>query len=151
MTFSRPLINQSACVICLSHIIKTRIAYTVCNPEKVTVIIFIHPALCYKILSGGRVGASKVLVIVTDDKSSGEEPVKEAVKPLQDKGVRIYIVNIGPRPEEQETKDIVSDEKNILTPKTTDELPNIAPELAKKMTDDTNDSKFFAKRASNKY
>ena len=113
-----------------------------CNPKKVTVIIFIHPALCCKILSGGRLGASKVLVIVTDDKSSGEEPVKEAVKPLQGKGVRIYIVNIGPRPDEQETKDIVSDERNILTPKTTDELPNIAPELAKKITDDTNDRKF---------
>lgn len=82
------------------------------------------------------------MVIVTDDKSSGKEPVKEAVKPLQDKGVRIYIVNIGSKPDEGETKDIVPDEKNVLTPKTTDEVPPLAPKLAKKITDDTNDRKF---------
>ena len=83
-----------------------------------------------------------MLIIVTDDKSSGEEPVKEAVKPLQDKGVRIYIVNIGSKPDEDEAKDIVPDDRNLLTPKTTDEIPKLAPELAKKITDDTNDRKF---------
>ena len=83
-----------------------------------------------------------MLIIVTDDKSSGEEPVKEAVKPLQGKGVRIYIVNIGSKPDEEEAKDIVPDNRNILTPKTTDEVPKLPPELAKKITDDTNDSKF---------
>lgn len=69
-------------------------------------------------------------------------PVKEAVKPLQGKGVRIYIVNIGSKPDEEETKDIVPDEKNVLTPKSTDEVPALAPELFKKINDDTNDRKF---------
>ncbi len=82
------------------------------------------------------------MVIVTDDRSSGKEPVKEAVKLLQDKGVKIYIVNIGSKPDEGETKDIVPDEQNVITPKSTDEVPPLAPELAKKITDDTNDRKF---------
>lgn len=110
--------------------------------EKYKLSFSYPPNFILQNLSGGRVSASKVLIIVTDDKSSGKEPMKEAMKPLQDKGVRIYIVNIGTRPDEEETKHIVPDERNILTPKTTDEVPKLAPELAKKITDDTNDRKF---------
>ena len=90
---------------------------------------------------GGRPGASKALIIVTDDRSSGKEPLKDAAKPVQENGVRIFVVNIGSKPDKEETEDIVPDEKNILTPKTTDEVPSIAPELVKKITDDTNDRK----------
>ena len=47
--------------------------------------------------SGGRPGASKALVILTDDPSFGSRPVSEAVKPLQAMGVFVTVVAIGNR------------------------------------------------------
>ena len=81
------------------------------------------------------------MVIVTDDRSSGTEPLKDAVKPILVKGVRIYIVNIGSKPDKEETEDIIPGETNQLTPKITDDVPPLAPELAKRITEDTNESK----------
>ena len=84
----------------------------------------------FDVKSGGRPGASKVLIVVTDDKSTGKEPPKRAVKPLREKGVRIYIVNIGENTDEDELKDIVPTEKNIYSAKSHTEIPRIAPKLA---------------------
>lgn len=114
-----------------------------------TKILFLQLLECYNYLLGGRAGSSKALIIVTDDKSSGKEPVKEAVKPLQDKGVRIYVVNIGSKPDEEETKDIVPDENNVMTPKTTDDVPSLSAGLVQKITDDVNNRKFWLYLSSN--
>ena len=84
----------------------------------------------FDVKSGGRPGALKVLVIITDGKSTGEEPPKRAVKPVKEKGVRVYVVNIGEDTDKDELKDIVPTEKNIYPAKTTAQLPNIAPKLA---------------------
>ena len=83
----------------------------------------------FHVKSGGRPGASKVLIIVTDGKSSGKEPPKRAVKPVKEKGVRVYVVNIGEDTDKDELKDIVPTEKNIYPAKTPKEVPTIAPKL----------------------
>lgn len=64
------------------------------------------------------------------------------MKPLEDTGVRIYVVNIGAKPDKEETKDIVPDVENVFTPKTTDEVPALAPDIVNKLKEDTNDRKF---------
>lgn len=91
--------------------------------------------------NGGRPGASKALVILTDDKSTGKEPLKEAVIPLNDKGVRIYVVNIGPNTDEKEITDVVPSNKTVFNTITTTDVPPLAPELVKRITSDTNKRK----------
>ena len=90
----------------------------------------------FAVKSGGRPGASKVLIIVTDGKSTGKEPPKRAVKPLKEKGVRIYVVNIGEDTDKDELKDIVPTIKNIHPVKTPNEVPSVVPKLVDDMKND---------------
>ena len=92
--------------------------------------------------SGGRPGASKVLIIITDGKSSGEEPPKRAVKPVKEKGVRVYVVNIGEDTDKDELEDIVPTEKNIYPVKNPDEVPRVAPKLVEDIDKDIKKRKF---------
>ena len=93
--------------------------------------------------SGGRPGASKVLIIVTNGKSTGKEPPKRAIKPLKEKGVRVYVVNIGEDTDKDELKDIVPTEKNIypVTPPIK-EKPTAAYKMAGDIKDDIKKRKF---------
>ena len=90
----------------------------------------------FDVKSGGRPGATKVLIIVTDGKSTGEESPKRAMKPVKEKGVRIYVVNIGDDTDKDELKDIVPTEKNIYPVKNPDEIPNITPKLVEDIKKD---------------
>ena len=87
--------------------------------------------------SGGRPGASKVLIIVTGGASTGKEPPKRAIKPIKEKGVRVYVVNIGEDTDEDELKDMVPTEKNIYSVKTPiKKKPVVAYKLAGDIEDD---------------
>lgn len=96
--------------------------------------------------SGGRPGASKVLIIVTNGKSTGKEPPKRAVKPLKEIGVRVYVVNIGEFTDKDELKDMVPTEKNIYrveTPIKKDKKPIVAPKLVEDIKDDVKKRKQY--------
>ena len=86
--------------------------------------------------SGGRPGASKVLIIVTDGKSTGKEPPKRAVKPVKEKGVRVYVVSIGEDTDKDELKDIVPTDENMYPVKNPDEAPSVAPKLVEDIKKD---------------
>ena len=87
--------------------------------------------------SGGRPGASKVLIVVTGGKSSGKEPPKRAIKPVKEKGVRVYVVNIGEVTDKEELKDMVPTKKNIYPVKPPlKEKPSVAYKLAGDIEDD---------------
>ena len=95
----------------------------------------------FDVKSGGRPGASKVLIIVTDGTSSGKEPPKRAVKPVKEKGVRVYVVIIGEDTDKDELKDIVPTEKNIYPVKNPDQVPDVAPKLVDDIAKDIKKSK----------
>ena len=96
----------------------------------------------FDVKSGGRPGASKVLIIITDGKSTGEEPPKRAVKPVKEKGVRVYVMNIGEDTDKDELKDIVPTEKNIYPVKNPDEVPSVAPKLVEDIDKDIKKRKY---------
>ena len=98
----------------------------------------------FAVKSGGRPGASKVLIIVTDGKSTGKEPPKRAVKPLKEKGVRVYVVSLGDDTDKDELKDIVPVEKNIYPVKKPTETPRVAPKLFEDVGKDIKKRKLFA-------
>ena len=96
--------------------------------------------------SGGRPGASKVLIIVTNGKSTGKEPPKRAVKPLKEKGVRVYVVNIGEFADKDELKDMVPTEKNIYRVEAPVEKKKkliVVPKLVNDIKDDLKKRKYL--------
>ena len=97
----------------------------------------------FDVKSGGRPGASKVLIIVTDGKSTGKEPPKRAVKPLKEKGVRVYVVNIGEDTDKDELKDIVPTDENIYPVKNPDEVPDVATKLVDDIKKDIKKRRFW--------
>ena len=91
----------------------------------------------FKAKSGGRPGASKVLIVVTSGKSTGKEPPKRAIRPVKEKGVRVYVVNIGEDNDKDELKDMVPTEKNIYSVKAPiKEKPFVAYKLVGDIKDD---------------
>ena len=97
----------------------------------------------FAVKSGGRPGASKVLIIVTDGKSTGRVPPKRAVKPVKEKGVRVYVVNIGEDTDKDELKDIVPTEDNIYSVKTPKKTPTLAPRLLEDIEKDVKKRKLI--------
>lgn len=94
--------------------------------------------------SGGRPGASKVLVIVTSGSSTGKEPPKRAIKPVKEKGVRVYVVNIGDEIDKDELKDMVPTKKNIYSVKQpVKKKPILGYKLAGDIKDDLKKRMFY--------
>ena len=86
----------------------------------------------FTVPAGGRADASKVLVVITDSKSTGKEPLKKAVKPLQDKGIRVFVVDIGDKTDPGELRDITPSDEEVNKVKN----PEGAPKVADKLSDD---------------
>ena len=80
--------------------------------------------------AGGRADAAKILVVVTDGKSSGKTPLKEVAKPLKEEGIRVYVVDIGDETDPQELRDITPSDKNVIKAKNPKETPKMAGKLA---------------------
>ena len=86
----------------------------------------------FTVPEGGRADAAKVLVVITDSKSTGKEPLKDVVKPVRDKGIRVYVVNIGEETNPDELRDITPSENEIKKVKN----PEDAPKISDKLVDD---------------
>lgn len=82
----------------------------------------------------GRVGASRALVIITAGKSTGSQPLREAIKPLQKKGVRMYVVTVGDGVDKDEINSIVPTKDNVFptTPENPGEVANDVAQVIKK-------------------
>ena len=89
----------------------------------------------FDVSSGGRPGASKVLVVLTHGKSSGETSPVDTVKPLKDIGVNVFVINIGPKADPEEAMKIATSEKHVVAvddpDNTPDAIGNVVDRLAK--------------------
>lgn len=86
--------------------------------------------------NGARPGVPKLLILVTDGTSTGDEPLKEAVKGLLKKGVVIYVVGIGGQINDQELKDVTPSDSNIFKTKNFDTITLVTPSLVEKILGD---------------
>ena len=68
----------------------------------------------FKSTSGGRPTAQKKLVILTASKSTGAEPVQEAVIPVISEGIEVYVVAVGSRVDRKEVQGIVGPNNDRL-------------------------------------
>jgi hypothetical protein len=92
----------------------------------------------FDVTAGGRPGASKVLIILTRGKSSGDTSPAEAVKPLKDMSVNVFVVNIGPKVDPEEAKDIATSEKHVVPVDDPDQTPEAMGRVVDKLTKDLN-------------
>lgn len=84
---------------------------------------------------GSRPGIPKVVVLLTVSKSTGDEPLGDAVKPLTDLGVRVYVIAVGGKTD-ADLEDIVLDEGGIIPVPTDGQLPRLVLNALKKITVD---------------
>ena len=88
----------------------------------------------------GRVGAARSLVIITAGKSTGSQPLQETIKPLQKKGVRVYVVSVGDNVDDDEIDSIVPTEHNVF-PANPDNPVQVADEITQVIKKDVKESK----------
>ena len=93
--------------------------------------------------SGGRPGASKILIVVTDDSSTSFQPIGEAVKPLATAGILVHVVAIGVRIPFKELQDMTPGDQNIHKVATPEEVPPKATIIADAIDEAIQESKLF--------
>lgn len=101
----------------------------------------------FAVPAGGRADAGKVLIVITDSKSTGKVQLKEAVKPAQDKGILVFVVDIGDETDPMELSDITPSNDEIKKVETPDDAPKIADKLADDIQRALRKSKFGIFRA----
>ena len=89
----------------------------------------------FDLSAGGRPGASKVLIILTHGKSSGDSSPVDAVKPLKDIGVNVFVINIGPNADPEDAMKIATSDKHVIPVddpnKTPEAIGNVVDRLTK--------------------
>ena len=83
----------------------------------------------FAVPAGGRADAGKVLVFITDSKSTGKDPLKVAVKPVHEKGILVYVVDIGDKTDPKELRDLTPSEKEVKKVKNPEDAPKVSDEI----------------------
>ena len=86
--------------------------------------------------NGGRPDATKALVVITDSKSTGKTPLREAAERLKEKGIRVVVVDIGERTDPRELRDLTSSDKYVKKAKSPKEAAKLGGEVANSVLKD---------------
>jgi hypothetical protein len=78
---------------------------------------------------GSRPGASKALILVTDDMSTGTQSLRDAAEPLRKKGVPVYVVTIGSRYDVKEIKDLSPSPGYVISVDQPKDVENLGPKI----------------------
>lgn len=82
------------------------------------------------LLKEGRANAKKVLVVISDKRStSSDSEIENEVKPLRDNDILVIPVALGNEADEKQLKSLVDDENSLVTAKTTDDTTDIKNKL----------------------
>lgn len=95
----------------------------------------------FSVESGGRPGASRVLVVLTAGRSTGQLPLPEAITPLAKQGVRVYVVSVGDKVDKKEIHSIASPEQ--VFPATPDDPQAVVRKIIKTINKDVQDRKYY--------
>ena len=94
----------------------------------------------FSVALGGRPSAKKILVVIAASNTTAKEALKEAAKPLKERGVRIYVIALHDADPEV-LSELVPDKKKIKKIKDKKKLPLLHEELSKLIEDDLIKSK----------
>ena len=74
--------------------------------------------------NGGRPAASRVLVLLTDDKPNKD--LTMVAEPLKESGVRVYVVTVGDKVSPDDFIDVVPGKSTTYPANVTDEVPDLS-------------------------
>ena len=94
----------------------------------------------FSVESGGRPGASRALVVLSAGKSTGQQPLPEAIIPLEKQAVRVYVVSVGDKTDKEEIHSIVSPSQ--VFPTTPDDPQDVARKIMQTINKDVKDRKY---------
>ena len=84
----------------------------------------------YTSKQGSRVGVPKVVIVLTGSKSTGREPLKDAAKPLVDRGAKVIVINSG-ETKNPELKNITTEgERGVVTVSEGDQMSVLSRNIA---------------------
>lgn len=83
--------------------------------------------------NGARVDAPKILILVTDGKSSGTTQLKNAVMPLRQNGVAVHVVAIGDGAGEPSLVDVATRGSYVETVGRPDHVTSVLPSIIRKI------------------
>ena len=90
----------------------------------------------FDLSAGGRPGASKVLIILTHGKSSGDSSPVDAVKPLKNIGVNVFVINIGPSTDPEDAMKIATSDKHVIPVDDPNKIPEAIGNVVDRLTKD---------------
>ena len=93
------------------------------------------------VAKGGRPGAAKILVILSDGDSSEVKRLENAANQLKDSGVKVYVVSIGDRTDPDGIMGVVTTSENIFVTPDASKTPSVGPELGNKIKNDVKKGK----------
>ena len=95
----------------------------------------------FSITNGGRPGAAKAVVILTDGDSSRNNDLDKASKSLKDSGTRVYVVRIGDKKDQDKIVKIVSVPEDVFPVADPSDLPQVGPQVTEKIKNDVKKGK----------
>ena len=90
----------------------------------------------FSVTNGGRPGAAKAVVILTDGDSSRTDDLDTASKSLKDSGIRIYVVTIGDKTDQDKVVEVVSVPEDVFPAVDPSDLPKVESHVTEKIKND---------------
>jgi hypothetical protein len=105
----------------------------------------------FSLNAGSRPGVPKMLVIITDDMSTGTQPLSSVAQSLRRSGVAVRVVGIGSRVNPEEWKDVVPAAGGLIPVDTTDQILTVVDDIEKEIRRVADSSKlrfrFFSQKS----
>ena len=83
--------------------------------------------------AGARPGVPKMLVIITDDVSTGTRPLSLVAEPLKKAGVQVYVVGVGSRVIPEDWRGVVSSERDVINVDTPGQTLTVVDDIERKI------------------
>jgi uncharacterized protein YegL len=95
----------------------------------------------FSLKSGGRPSAPKIVILVTDDESTGDRSLEEVNKEAERQGARVLVVTIGPNVDRNDLKKLVPKDNHVINVPDVDDLDNITSHVVDVIKADTKERK----------
>ena len=82
---------------------------------------------------GSRHGVPKVVMVLTGSKSTGSEPLKDAAKPLLDRGARVYVIYSGKKADPDLRNITTNGKDGVTTVSEEDDLSQVGGNIARQI------------------
>jgi hypothetical protein len=95
----------------------------------------------FSLKSGARPSVPKIVILVTDDESTGDRPLEEVYKDVERQGARVLVVTIGSNVDRNDLKKLVPKDDHIIDVPGVDDLGNVTSTVVEVIKANTKERK----------